>query len=354
MAAGEQVVDLRSDTVTRPTPGMRKAMYEAEVGDDVWGEDPTIDLLQERVAALLGKEAALFVPSGVMGNQVCIHTLTRPGDEVLLHEGGHILNYEGGSAAALSSVQLQPLHGVNGILSPETVRQAVRPREEHFARASVLALENTHNRAGGTVWGIAPYRAVVEAARDEGLLVHLDGARLWNACAATGLPLADYASLADSVSVCFSKGLGAPVGSALAGTAEFVAEARFSRKKYGGAMRQVGILGAAALYALDHHLEWLPEDHEKATLLGDRIGPLPGVDIWHPVETNIVIADVSGLGTAAEAGARLREEGVLVSVATSTSVRFVTHLDVSLEQVRRAAEITERVFAQMWQLTQTM
>lgn len=345
MALNDEFVDLRSDTVTRPTPGMRRAMYEAEVGDDVWGEDPTINLLQERVAALLGKEAALFVPSGVMGNQLCIHTLTRPGDEVLLHEGGHILNYEGGSAAALSSVQLAPLPGTNGILSPETIHEAIRPSQEHFARTRVLALENTHNRAGGTVWSFDAYTAAVDAAREHGLLVHLDGARLWNAVAATGVAAAAYASPADSVSVCFSKGLGAPVGSALAGSREFVAEARFNRKKYGGAMRQVGILGAAALYALDHHLERLTEDHEKAAILGARIGGLAGVEIRHPVETNIVIVDVSGLGaTADEVAGWLREEGVLASAATASSVRFVTHLDVTLEQVQRAAEVTERVF----------
>lgn len=350
MAAPEQYIDLRSDTVTRPTPGMRRAMAEAEVGDDVFGEDPTINCLQERVAALLGKEAALFVPSGVMGNQLCLRTLTRPGDEVLVHEGGHVLNYEGASASALSGLQLNPLPGANGILSPEAVRSAVRPPGEHFPRTRVLALENTHNRAGGTIWPLQAMLAVIDVAREQGLGVHLDGARLWNASIATGIPLDAYTARVDTVSVCFSKGLGAPVGSALAGPADLVEEARYHRKKYGGAMRQVGVLGAAALYGLDNHLERLAEDHWNASLLGDRLRELAGVEIAHPVETNIVIVEVTGLGrTADEVVAALREEGVLAIAASATAVRFVTHLDVPREDVTRAADITERVFGRLAQ-----
>ena len=348
MPAPAAPVDLRSDTVTRPTPGMRRAMAAAEVGDDVFGEDPTINHLQERVAELLGKEAALFVASGTMGNQLCVRTHTRPGDEVLIHEGGHVLNYEGGSAAALSGVQLRPLPGAYGILDPADIRRAVWPRQEHFHRSRLLCLENTHNRAGGTIWPLSALDAAVGVAREAGLAVHLDGARLWNAHVATGVPLADYAARADSVSVCFSKGLGAPVGSVIAGPREFIAEARFHRKKYGGAMRQAGILGAACLYALDHHLPRLAEDHANAALLAERLREVPGLTIPHPVESNIVIVELAGLGlTAADAVPPLTAAGVLTIAADFTRVRFVTHLDVTGEQVAWAAETAVRVLAEL-------
>jgi threonine aldolase len=337
-------VDLRSDTLTRPTEGMRRAMAAAEVGDDVFGEDPTINGLQERVAALLGKEAALFVPSGTMGNQLCVRTHTRPGDEVIIHEGGHVLNYEGGSAAALSGVQMRALPGPNGILDPEAVRLAVRPPGEHYHRTSLVCLENTHNRGGGTVWPLAAMQRVAGVAREEGLAVHLDGARLWNAHVASGVALGEYGAVADSVSVCFSKGLGAPVGSVLAGPAEFVEEARYSRKKYGGAMRQVGVLGAACLYALDHHVERLVEDHANAALLGERLAGVEGLEIPHPIESNIVIVEVAGLGlTADDVCPPLAAAGVLTLPADRTRVRFVTHLDVSRERVAWAAETAARV-----------
>jgi threonine aldolase len=324
---------------------MRRAIAEAEVGDDVYVEDPTINRLQERVAELLGKEAGLFVASGVMGNQLCVRTHTRPGDEVLIHEGGHILNYEGGSAAALSGVQLRPLRGANGQFDPEDVRHAIWPAQEHFHRSRLLCLENTHNRGGGTVWPLARMTTVVEAGRECGLSAHLDGARLWNAHVASGVPLATYAAPFDSVSVCFSKGLGAPVGSVIAGSAEFIAEARLHRKKYGGAMRQVGILGAACLYALDHNVERLVEDHENAALLAERLRDLPGLEIPHPVESNILIVDVAGRGlTAADVLPMLAAEGVLAGAADRTRVRFVTHMDVDHRQVASAAEAAARVF----------
>lgn len=337
-------IDLRSDTVTRPTPAMREAMASAEVGDDVFGEDPTINRLQERVANLLGKEAALFVASGTMANQLCVRTHTRPGDEVLIHEGGHVLNYEGGSAAALSGVQLRALGGVNGILDPDEVRRAVRPRQEHFARSRLVVFENTHNRAGGTIWPLDAAVEVAAAAHDAGLAVHLDGARLWNAHVATGVPMGDYAAPVDSVSVCFSKGLGAPVGSVIAGTRDFITEARFHRKKYGGGMRQVGILGAACLYALDHHVGRLAEDHASATHLAERLREVDGLAIPHPVQSNIVIVELAGMGlTASEVVAALAASGVLVVAADLTRVRFVTHMDVSRDQVARAADVSVRV-----------
>jgi len=321
-------------------------MAEAEVGDDVFGEDPTINLLQERVADLLGKEAALFVASGTMANQLCVRTHTRPGDEVLIHEGGHVLNYEGGSAAALSGVQLRALPGVHGVLAPDDIRRAVWPRQESFARSRLLVLENTHNRAGGTVWPLEAVAAVAAVAHEAGLLVHLDGARLWNAHVATGVPLAAYAAPVDSVSVCFSKGLGAPVGSVIAGTRGFIGEARFNRKKYGGGMRQVGILGAACLYALDHHVPRLADDHAAAALLAERLRAVEGLEIPHPVQSNIVIVELSGLGvTAAEAVPVLSEAGVLAIAADATRVRFVTHLDVNEQQVARAADTAVRVLS---------
>jgi len=325
---------------------MRKAMAEAPVGDDVYREDPTVRELEERVAAVLGKEAALFVPSGTMSNQLCLRTLTRPGDEVICHEDAHILHYEGGSAAALCGLQLRPLPGEHGILAPEAVVRAIRPAAEHFARTALVEIENTHNRCGGTVWPLPAVQAVAEVARTHGLKVHLDGARLWNAHVATGVPLAAYAAAADSVSVCFSKGLGAPVGSALAGTREFVEEARRNRKKYGGAMRQAGIIAAGALYALGHNVARLAEDHEKAALLARYLQEVPGLQIVHPVQTNILIVEVAHLGVSAERVVEtLRGHGVLCGAASFERVRFVTHLDVSFAAVRAAGEIVVRALS---------
>lgn len=346
MSAPSLPIDLRSDTVTRPSPAMRKAMAEAPVGDDVYREDPTVRELEERVAALLGKEAALYVPSGTMSNQLCLRTLTRPGDEVICHEDAHILHYEGGSAAALSGLQLRPLPGVNGILSPEAVEMAIRPSGEHFPRTGAVEMESTHNRCGGTVWPLPAMQAVAEVAWAHGLKVHLDGARLWNAHVATGVPLASYAATADGVSVCFSKGLGAPVGSALAGSSEFVEEARRNRKKYGGAMRQAGIIAAGALFALEHNLARLQQDHDNAALLASYLREVPGVAIVHPVQTNILIVEVAERGLAAEQVVQaLREAGVLCGVAAPRRVRFVTHLDVDTEAVKKAGEIIVRVLS---------
>jgi threonine aldolase len=337
-------IDLRSDTVTKPSDAMRRAMARAPVGDDVYREDPTVMLLQERVADLLGKEAALFVPSGTMSNQLCLRTLTRLGDEVICHEDAHVLHYEGGSAAALSGLQLRPVAGEHGVLSAAAVVRAVRPAGEHFARTGAVEMENTHNRCGGTVWPLEAMTAVAEAAWERGIKVHLDGARIWNAYMATGVSLRDYAATADSVSVCFSKGLGAPVGSALAGTREFVEEARNNRKRYGGAMRQAGIIAAGAVHALEHNIGRLEADHQNAALLASYLERVSGVVIVHPVQTNIVIADVTGLGIGPErAVAALGREGVLCGVASPERIRFVTHLDVDADAVRAAGEIVVRV-----------
>jgi threonine aldolase len=336
-------VDLRSDTVTKPSPAMRRAMAGAAVGDDVYREDPSVNLLQEMVAGMLGKEAALFVPSGTMSNQLCLRTLTRPGDEVIVHEDAHVLHYEGGSAAALSGLQLRPLPGESGMLDAGAVARAIRPREEYLPRTGAVELENTHNRCGGTILPLKEMQAVARVARAHGIGFHLDGARIWNAHKATGIPLQDYAATADSVSVCFSKGLGAPVGSALAGSSAFVEEARGHRKRYGGAMRQAGILAAAAIYALENNLDRLVADHENALVLVAHLREVPGLEIIHPVQTNIVIVELGSLGlTAVQAVAALEAQGVLCGVAGLSRVRFVTHLDVSAREVKAAGEVVAR------------
>ncbi|MBN1320055.1 MAG: low specificity L-threonine aldolase [Thermoleophilia bacterium] len=348
MSHPAEPIDLRSDTITKPSEAMRRAMVAAPVGDDVYREDPTVELLQKRVADLLGKEAALFVPSGTMSNQLCLRTLTRPGDEVIVHEDAHVLLYEAGSAAALCGLQLRPVPGTLGVITPETVERVIRPVAEHFPRTAAVEMENTHNRCGGTIWPLEEMQAVATLARSRGMAVHLDGARLWNAHVATGVSLSAYAATADSVSVCFSKGLGAPVGSALAGSGAFVEEARRNRRRYGGAMRQAGIIAAGALYALEHNLERLAEDHEKAAVLAGYLEQVPGLEVVHPVQTNILIAAVGGLGVGAEqVVATLREAGVLCGVAALDRVRFVTHLDVSIEAVKTAGEIVARVLSSL-------
>ena len=336
-------VDLRSDTVTTPSEAMRRAMAGAPVGDDVYREDPTVNRLQETVAALLGKEAALFVPSGTMSNQLCLRTLTRMGDEVIIHEAAHVLNSEGGSAAALSGLQLRTVSGEHGTMTPEAVERTIRPAGEHHPRTGAVEMENTHNNAGGTIWPLEAMQAVAAVARAHRLAIHLDGARLWNAHMATGIPLHSYAATADSVSVCFSKGLGAPIGSALAGSRAFVEEARANRKRYGGAMRQAGIIAAGALYAVEHNLDRLVDDHAHAAMLAAYLREVPGLEIAHPVQTNIVIASISGLGvTGAQVVAALKEQGVLCGLAAPDRVRFVTHLDVGADDVKAAGEIATR------------
>ncbi|HVE82066.1 MAG TPA: GntG family PLP-dependent aldolase [Myxococcales bacterium] len=340
------LIDLRSDTVTRPTPGMRKAMAEAEVGDDVFGDDPTVRALEERVAELLGLPFGLFTASGSQANQLAVGAQCRPGDELLAEAGSHSLNFEGGAVSALWGVQPRALEGERGLLSPEQIGPAVRPLSEHYPRTRMLALENTHNRGGGTVWPIDRFRAVVAEARARGLLVHLDGARLFNAQARNGVRVSEYARLCDTAMVSFSKGLGAPVGSVLCGGADLIREARRLRKRLGGGMRQVGILAAAGLYALDHHVERLGEDHENARRLARGLAEIPGVTLdASAVETNLVFSDFPV--PAADALARLKAQGVLATPEGSrpNSVRMVTHLDVkagdideALGRIRKALE----------------
>ena len=338
------LIDLRSDTVTRPTPAMRAAMAQAEVGDDVFGEDPSVNRLQERVADLLGKEAALFVPSGTMSNQIAVKVHTQPGDELLCDVHCHIYNYEAGGPAVLSGVTCRTLEGDWGVLDVGQLEGQVRPANDHLVRTRLVCLENTHNRGGGRVYPFDKVQAIRAWARRHGLALHLDGARLWNAVVATGIPARAWGGLFDSVSVCFSKGLGAPVGSALAGPADFIARARRVRKLFGGGMRQAGVLAAAALYALEHHVERLAEDHRNARVIAQAIADTPGLRLTPPeVETNLVWFEVDpDLGTAADVVAALKGQGVLVHAAGPHTARACTHLDVSAAQAERAAETIRR------------
>lgn len=341
----EAMIDLRSDTVTRPTPGMRAAMNAAEVGDDVFHEDPTVNRLQERVAALLGKEAALFVPSGTMSNQIGVRCHTVPGDELLCESSCHVYGYEVGGAAQLSLVTSRPIDGDYGVLDVSQLEDKIRPVNDHLVRTRVVSLENTHNRGGGRVYPIEKIQAISEWAHRHGLIMHLDGARLWNASVASDIKLAEWARHFDTVSVCFSKGLGAPVGSALVGKAELIARARKIRKLFGGGMRQAGVLAAGALYAVENHIERLAEDHRNAQVLAQAIADTPGLQLDQPdVETNLIWVQIdSDLGTAKEVQAALKQSGVLVHAAFAQTMRLCTHLDVSAAQAERAAEAIRQV-----------
>jgi threonine aldolase len=344
---GIPTIDLRSDTVTRPTAAMRAAMAAAEVGDDVLGEDPTVNALQRRLAELLGKEAALFVPSGTMANQIAVGVHTAPGDELICDPTSHVYVWEGGGIARLSGVTTRTVAGPGGLLAPELLRDLIRPDDGHYVHTRLVCLENTHNRGGGRVHSIDQVAAISAWAKEHGLALHLDGARLFNAVVASGVAPATWAKHFDTVSVCFSKGLGAPVGSALAGTAAMIRKAHRLRKVFGGGMRQAGILAAACLHALDHHVERLAEDHRNAAILARAVEETPG--LWlesSPVETNLVWIEVdSTLGTAPQIAARLREAGVLVSALGPQVVRACTHLDVSRAQAEYAADRI-RAFAQ--------
>ncbi|HTS80510.1 MAG TPA: low-specificity L-threonine aldolase [Myxococcaceae bacterium] len=331
-------IDLRSDTVTRPTPAMRRAMAEAEVGDDVYGEDPTVAALEAAVAARLGLEAALFVPSGTQGNQIAIGVHCRLGEEVILEERSHPFHYENGAIAALWGVQPRTVAGQRGILTPAQIGAASRGDDDHLPRSRLLIVENTHNRGGGTVWKPGVFADAVAAARAARLNVHLDGARLFNAEVAAGVPVSTWARLTDSTTVCFSKGLGAPVGSVLAGSKGFVHEARRLRKRLGGGMRQAGILAAACLHALQHHVARLAEDHENARVLARRLAEIPGVGVEPDrIETNMVYADVPV--DAAGLVQRLRSAGLLVNAVGPSALRLVCHLDVDRADCERAADI---------------
>lgn len=341
----ESLIDLRSDTVTRPTPAMRAAMHAAEVGDDVFHEDPTVNRLEARVAELLGKEAALFVPSGTMSNQIAVKTHTQPGDELICDVNCHIYNYEAGGPAVLSGVSTRTLDGDCGILDVTQLEDKVRPDDDHQVRTRLVCLENTHNRGGGRIYPFEKIQAIHAWTQQHSLMLHLDGARLWNAVVATGIAAKKWAALFDSVSVCFSKGLGAPVGSALAGPREFVRRARRVRKLFGGGMRQAGALAAAALYALEHHVERLAEDHRNAQAIAQAIADTPAMRLVPPeVETNLIWFRVEReVDTAKDVAAALKERGVLVHAAGPQTLRACTHLDVSAAQAERAAETIRHV-----------
>lgn len=328
-------IDLRSDTVTKPTPEMRRAIAEAEVGDDVFGDDPTVNRLQERVAELLGKEAAIFVPSGSMANQASIRALTSPGDEIIAHEDSHMYLYEAGAPAGLSGCSTRLLPGKRGIFDAYQVRDSVRPTDSHFPQTRLIVVENTHNRGGGSIWPIEKIEAIHTVASEFGLSMHLDGARLMNASVATGLEPRAYARFFDTVSMCFSKGLGAPVGSAVAGSEEIIRRVHRYRKMFGGGMRQAGVIAAAALYALDHHVDRLAEDHANASRLAKAISEMPGL-VLDPstVETNMIYFDVEpALGSAQALCEQLCAAGVLMLPIGGHRIRAVTHLDVSLTDI---------------------
>jgi threonine aldolase len=340
-------IDLRSDTVTQPTPAMRKAMAEAEVGDDVYGEDPTVNALQEKVARMLGKETSIFVPSGTMANQLAIKSHTQPGDEVVIEATSHPYNFEGGAGAALSGIQFYCIKGARGILAPSQVEEAIRPDDHHFPTTRLICLENTHNRGGGSIYPVKKMEEIYRLAKSKGLLVHLDGARLWNASVATGVKPYEYTQWADSVSVCLSKGLGAPIGSLVAGPRRFIDRVHRFRKMFGGGMRQVGIIAAAGIHALDHHIERLREDHENAKRLATGLKEIEGISIApEDVETNILIFDITRTRiTPLQLRDRMREEGVLIHPVSKTQIRLVTHLDVSSEDIEIALKAFKKVFS---------
>jgi threonine aldolase len=340
-------IELRSDTFTKPTPAMRAAMAAAEVGDDVAGEDPSVNALEARIAAMLGKEAAVFVPSGTMSNQIAVRVHCQPGDEFLCEANCHILNYEQGAYAQLFGIAAQAVNGDYGMLRLEQLVDRIRPEDNHSLHTRLVCLENTHNRGAGR---IQPFDAVEEIcgwAAENKLARHLDGARLFNAVVATGIPADNWSQHFDTVSVCFSKGLGAPVGSALCGPAEMIRRARRLRKVLGGAMRQAGIIAAGALYALEHHINRLAEDHEKARVLAEAIRQTPGLTLDPDiVDTNIVIFKIAPtFGTAEDFAGCLAQRGVRLYDVARHRLRAVTHLDVTLEQVRRASETIRDVAA---------
>lgn len=332
------VVDLRSDTVTRPTPEMRAAIAEAEVADDLLDGDPTTRRLEARVAELLGKERALFFPSGVMANQTALAVLTEPGTEVVLDAGAHIFHYEEGAAARLSGVQLRPVPTPDGLLTAGAVRSAIRPPSPYVIRTSAVALENTHLNSGGRVHPLDEQRRIRSVAAERGLPIHLDGARLWHAAVATGAELAELADPADTVMVSLSKGLGAPVGSVLAGPGEVIEGAWRVRRRFGGGMRQTGLLAAAGLHALEHHMDRLGVDHENARRLARGVAEIPGIDAAVP-ETNIVFVEITGEGIDGEVvlGA-LEDRGVLLIRFGPRRLRAVTHRDVDAAGIDRAVE----------------
>jgi threonine aldolase len=340
-------VDLRSDTLTMPTAGMRRAMAEAELGDDVFGEDPTVNRLQRLAAEMLGKEDALFVASGTMGNLLGVLSVARSGQEVVADADSHVFLHEGAGAATLGGIQIRQVQTERGVMSAEQIQRAIRPRGDlHQPLTAALCVENTHNRHGGVVWPLGQLRAAAETARQSGLAMHMDGARLFNAAAALEVPVADLAVEADTVTFCLSKGLGAPVGSVLCGPADVVDRARRWRKTVGGGWREAGVLAAAGLWALEHNVDRLPEDHVNALTLAEGLAEMDGVRIdLARVQTNIVYFEVTTV--AADDFVRLcHERGVLGAADSGGRIRFVTHLGVEAADIQQALQVCSEVLAQ--------
>lgn len=340
-----KMIDLRSDTVTVPTPEMRRAMFEAEVGDDVYGEDPTVNRLEAEAAALLGKEAALFVPTGTQGNQIAVLSHTNRGEEVIMEAESHIFYYEQGGIAVLSGCQTRPIPGENGTMDPERVEAAIRGDNYHFPRTGLICVENTHNRSGGCIVANANLAAVAAVAHRHGIPVHMDGARVFNAAVAQGLPVADLVAPVDSVMFCLSKGLAAPVGSLVVGSKAFIEKARRARKLLGGGMRQAGILAAAGLVAIRSMVQRLAEDHENARVLGRGLNEIAGLQVdMATVQTNMIMFDIldSRWDGATLSGAMTRA-GVLSNATGPRRIRLVTHKDVSAADVAEALDRIEKV-----------
>lgn len=339
------MIDLRSDTVTKPTPGMYEAMVHAELGDDMAGEDPTVNRLETFVAELLGKEAALLCTSGTQSNQLGLRCHCQPGDELLIHETGHVANFEGGAPAAMSGISCRLLPGERGMLDVETLDAAWRPQNQHHPRTRLLSLENSTNIGGGAAWPLDRFAKACEWAREKGLKVHLDGARLFNAAVARGYHVREVAEFVDTVSICFSKGLGCPFGSILVGSSDDIAKARRSRKLFGGALRQAGIIAGAALYALENNVERMADDHANAKLFAERIAECEMLRVRPAdVETNIVFFEIgTDWGTAAEFSRQLAERGVRINPVGRQRLRALTHLDVSRDDVLVAADVVSDV-----------
>lgn len=333
------VIDLRSDTVTRPSPEMRRAIAEAEVGDDVFEDDPTVQRLEQKTAEILGQEAALYVPSGTMANQISLRMLTAPGDEVLCEAGSHVFNYEVAAAAALSGIQLTPIEAPGGLLTPELLEPKIRPENIHHPRTAVIAIENTHNRAGGRVYPMELIPRIKDLAARHDLRFYLDGARLWNAAVFHKVAPSVIASQFDAVSVCFSKGLGAPVGSAVASSAENIRAARRIRKMYGGGMRQVGVIAAGALHALENNVDRVIDDHRRAKKLASLLAKSPGLKTDpEEVQTNIVVIGLKLPFDEQSFCAELKKNNVLLVPFGRARVRAVAHLDIDDHDIQRAAD----------------
>ncbi|MGI8385113.1 low-specificity L-threonine aldolase [Robertmurraya sp. P23] len=340
------MIDLRSDTVTKPTKEMREAAFNTEVGDDVYGEDPAVNKLEEEAAAILGKEAALFVTSGTQGNQIAVLTHCRPGQELLLEAESHIFYYESGAVSALAGVQTRTIQGSRGAMDPQLVRSAIRPEDIHFPDTGLICLENTHNRAGGAVVPVENMKQIYEIGAENHIPVHVDGARLFNAAAALGVSVTDFTQYCDTVQVCLSKGLGAPVGSILAGDKEFIVKARKWRKRLGGGLRQAGLIAAPAYVALTTMRERLIEDHHLARSFSDALKNIKGIQVVNEVETNIVVVDVANIQMSSQAFVNeLEKQGVLAVTFGPTAVRFTTHHQVNKQDIERTIDLVAKISA---------